>query len=193
MILIYHTEARWVGTAWMLVGIVGYVVYRWRQGLSLTEAAEEAEAAPARGEVPEVEYADILVPVTGSRISEEMIATAAKLIPGSEREEKLVIHALDVIEVPRNLPSPRNLNLEEALPEQCQQAQEALDQARQIGEEYGVEVDGYTVGARHVGQAIVEEAQRLGVEVVMFGVPRKRSLRERLFGGTVDYVLKNCP
>jgi APA family basic amino acid/polyamine antiporter len=193
MILIYHTEARYVGTAWMIIGITGYVVYRRRQGLSLTAAPEEeVEEAPAV-EVPEVEYADILVPVTGSRISEEMIVTAAKLIPDSEREEKPIIHALDVIEVPRNLPPPRNLNLEEALPEKCQQAQEALDEARQIGEEYGVEVDGYTVGARHVGQAIVEEAQRLGVEVVMFGIPRKRSLRERLFGGTVDYVLKNCP
>jgi len=193
MILIYHTEARYVGTGWMIIGLVGYVVYRRRQGLSLSEAPEEeVEEAPAL-EVPEIEYADILVPVTGSRISEEMIATAAKLIPASEREEKPIIHALDVIEVPRNLPSPKNLNLEAILPEKFQQAQEALDEARQIGEEYGVEVDGYTVGARHVGQAIVEEAQRLGVEVVMFGIPRKRSLRERLFGGTVDYVLKNCP
>jgi APA family basic amino acid/polyamine antiporter len=192
MVLIYHTEARWVGTAWMIVGISAYVIYRWRQGLSLTEAPEEVEAVPAR-EVPEVEYADILIPVTGSPISEEMIATAARLVPASEKGEKPIIHALDVIEVPQNLPSPKNLNLEELLPEKCQQAQEALDEARQIGEEYGVEVDGYTVGARHVGKAIVEEAQRLGVEVVMFGIPRKRSLRERLFGGTVDYVLKNCP
>ncbi len=193
MILIYHTEARYVGTAWMIVGIVGYVVYRRRQGLSLTEAPEEeeVEAAPAP-EIPEVEYADVLVPVTGSRISEEMIATAARLVSNSEREEKPVIHALDVIETPQNLPS-RNLHLEEIIPEKYQQAKEALDEARQIGEEYGVEVDGYTVAARSAGRAIVEEAQKLGVEVVMMGVPRKRSLRERIFGSDVDYVLKNCP
>ena len=41
MILIYHTEARYVGTAWMIVGIVGYAIYRRRQGLSLTKAPEE--------------------------------------------------------------------------------------------------------------------------------------------------------
>ncbi len=192
MILIYHQEARWVGTGWMIVGIVGYVAYRWRQGLSLTETAEVEEAAAAEEEVPEVGYADILVPVTGSRISEEMIATAARLVPDSERGEKPVIHALDVIETPQNIPS-RNLHLEEVVPEKYQQAKEALDEARQIGEEYGVEVDGYTVAARNAGQAIVEEAQKLGVEVVMLGTPRKRGLRDRVFGSDVDYVLKNCP
>jgi APA family basic amino acid/polyamine antiporter len=192
MILIYHTEARYVGTAWMVIGIVGYVAYRRYQGLSLTEAAEEVEAAPAAGEVPEAEYADILVPVTGSRISEEMIATAAKLVPDSQRGEKPVIHALDVIEVPQNLP-PQDLNLEEVMPEKYRQAQEALDEARQIGEEYGVEIDGYTTGARNAGRAIIEEAQKLGAEVIMMGVPRKRGLRDRVFGSDVDYVLRNAP
>ena len=40
--------------------------------------------------------------------------------------------------------------------------------------------------SRNAGQAIVEEAQRLGVEVVMMGVPRKRGLRDRIFGSDVD-------
>ncbi|MBV9454321.1 MAG: universal stress protein [Rubrobacter sp.] len=190
MILIYHIEARYVGTAWMVIGIVGYVLYRRHQGLSLTEAPEEA--APTTQEVPKVEYADILVPVTGSRVSEEMIATAAKLVPDSERGEKPVIHALDVIEVPENLP-PHNINLEEVVPEKYKQAQEALDEACQIGEVHGVKVEGYTISARNAGRAIVEEAQRLGVEVVMMGVPRKRSLRDQIFGSNVDYVLKHCP
>jgi nucleotide-binding universal stress UspA family protein len=178
----------------MVIGIVGYVLYRRRQGLSLTEApeGEAEEAAPTTEEVPEVDYADILVPVTGSRVSEEMIATAAKLIPDSERGEKPVIHALDVIELPENLP-PHNINLEEVMPEKYQQAQEALGEACQIGEEYGVKVEGYTTGVRNAGRAIVEEAQRLGAEVVMMGVPRKRRLRDRIFGSDVDYVLKNCP
>jgi hypothetical protein len=53
------------------------------------------------------------------------------------------------------------INLEEALPEKYKEAQEALDEARAIGEEYGVRVEGYTTGARNAGRAIVEEAQRL--------------------------------
>ncbi|MBA4115125.1 MAG: universal stress protein [Rubrobacter sp.] len=189
-IIVTKPEARWVGTAWMIVGIAVYVLYRRRQGLSLTEEVE-LEAAPVE-DVPRIEYADILVPVTGSRISEEMIATAARLVPQSKKGEKPVIHALDVVEIPQNLPS-RNVSLERIAPEKYKQAQEALEEARHIGEEYGVEVHGYTIGARNAGRAIVEEARRLKPEVVMFGVPRKRGLRDRVFGNNVDYVLKNCP
>lgn len=188
-ILILKPEARWVGTAWMIVGVVGYVIYRRRHGLSLTETVEE-EDAPEE-DVPEVEYANILVPVVGTRISEEMIATAARLAE-TDGDEKPIIHALDVVELPQNLPS-RNVSLERVAPERHRKAQEALEEARHIGEEYGVEVHGYTVGARHAGRAIVEEAQRLEPEVVMFGAKRKRGFRDRIFGNDVDYVLKNCP
>jgi nucleotide-binding universal stress UspA family protein len=151
---------------------------------------EDVESAPAE-DVPEVEYANILVPVTGSRISEEMIATAARLSE-PEEGEKPVIHALDVVEIPQNLPS-RNLSIEKIAPGKYKQAQEILDEACHIGEEYGVEVHGYSVGARHAGRAIVEEAQRLKPEVVMFGAPRRRGFKDRVFGNTADYVLKNCP
>jgi APA family basic amino acid/polyamine antiporter len=189
-VLIYHVEARWVGTAWLIVGVVGYLFYRWRQGLSLTETVEEVEDTPTE-DVLQVDYADILVPVTGSRISEEMIATAARL---AEPEEggKPVIHALDVVELPQNLPS-RGFSLEKIAPEKYKQAQEILDEACHIGEAYGVEVHGYTIGARHAGRAIVEEAQRLKPEVVMFGAPRRRGFKDRVFGNNADYVLKNCP
>jgi hypothetical protein len=85
-----------------------------------------------------------------------MVATAAKLCPESEDEENPVIHALYVVEVLRNRP------VDAVTSEQSKQAQAALDEARQIGEEYGVEVEGYTIGARDAGQAIVEEAERLG-------------------------------
>lgn len=174
----------------MIVGITGYVLYRRRQGLSLTETVE-LDTTPAE-DVPTVEYADILVPVTGSRISEEMIATAARLVPQSKKGDKPVIHALDVVEIPQNLPT-RNFSLERIAPENYKQAQEALEEARHIGEEYGVEVHGYTIGARNAGRAIVEEARRLKPEVVMLGAPRRRGFTDRVFGNNADYVLKNCP
>ena len=125
--------------------------------------------------------------MTGSPISEEMVATAAKLCPESEDEENPVIHALYVVEVLRNRP------VDAVTSEQSKQAQAALDEARQIGEEYGVEVEGYTIGARDAGQAIVEEAERLGVEVIMLGAPRKRRLGRRVVSRNVDYVLENTP
>lgn len=183
-VLIDHAEARIVGPAWMAVGIVGYVIYRRRQGISLTETVEK-EPGPLE-DVPEVEYADVLVPVTGSPISGEMIATAAKLAPGAENGSPIV-YALYVVEVPRNRP------VDAVTQAESEQARSALDEARRIGEEYGVEVEGYTTGARNAGQAIVEEAERLGVDAVILGASRKRRLGRRVVTRNVDHVLENAP
>jgi nucleotide-binding universal stress UspA family protein len=50
------------------------------------------------------------------------------------------------------------------------------------------------VRARTAGPAIVEEAERRNAELVVLGAPRVR-LRggKRVFGKTVDYVLRNSP
>jgi nucleotide-binding universal stress UspA family protein len=78
-------------------------------------------------------------------------------------------------------------------PEQRERAQAALDEAHQIGEESGIEVEGYFIGARDAGRAIVEEATRLGVEVVILGASRKRRLGKRVVSRSVDHVLENAP
>jgi nucleotide-binding universal stress UspA family protein len=145
----------------------------------------EKEPGPLEG-VPEVEYADVLVPGTGSPISGEMIATAAKLAPGAENGSP-VVYALYVVEVSWNRP------VDAVTQAESEQAQSALDEARRIGEEYGVEVEGYTTGARNAGQAIVEEAERLEVEAVILGASRKRRLGRRVVSRNADYGLENTP
>jgi nucleotide-binding universal stress UspA family protein len=48
--------------------------------------------------------------------------------------------------------------------------------------------------ARRAGPAIVEEARRRGAELVVLGAPRRAvGGRRRLFGRTVDYVLRESP
>jgi nucleotide-binding universal stress UspA family protein len=51
------------------------------------------------------------------------------------------------------------------------------------------------VRGRSAGAAIVEEAERRGTEIIVIGAPRKDLGRRKraVFGGTVDYVLKNAP
>jgi nucleotide-binding universal stress UspA family protein len=50
------------------------------------------------------------------------------------------------------------------------------------------------VRARHAGRAIVEEAIGRNAELVILGAPRRAiGGRRRLFGGTVDYVLREAP
>ena len=95
-----------------------------------------------------------------------------------------------MIEVPLELP------IDAAMPEEERNANEQLDEARAIGESYGVRVVTRLVRARSAGRAIVEEAERRGSEIIVMGAPRRRvarSGRGAIFGGTVDYVLKHAP
>ena len=54
-----------------------------------------------------------------------------------------------------------------------------LDEARAIGERYGVRVTERIVRARNAGRAIVDEATRRGSEIIVMGGPRARAARGR--------------
>ena len=93
-----------------------------------------------------------------------------------------------MIEVPLDLPLDARLEEEES------RAYEQLDEARAIGEKYGVDVIGRLVRARSAGRAIVDEADRRRSEIIVMGAPRRRGrARRAIFGETVDFVLKQAP
>jgi nucleotide-binding universal stress UspA family protein len=95
-----------------------------------------------------------------------------------------------VIEVPLELP------LDADLPEDVANANAQLDEARAIGESYGVPVTTRIIRARNIGRAIVDEAVRRGAQIIVMGGPRRVRLqrgRRAIFGDTVDFVLKHSP
>ncbi len=96
---------------------------------------------------------------------------------------------MHVLEVPLDLP------LSAELPERMAVADRELDEARRIGESYGVSVIPRLVRGRSAGTEIVEEARRRGTEIIVVGSLRKDAGRSRraVFGDTVDYVLKQAP
>jgi basic amino acid/polyamine antiporter, APA family len=118
--------------------------------------------------------------------SEEAVDLACRL--ATERGASIV--AVTVIEVPLQLP------LDAELPEATEErAHDLLDEVRAIGEAYGVDVIGRIIRARKAGRAIVDEADRRNSEIIVMGAPRRdaRARRGRIFGDTVDFVLKNAP
>ena len=128
-----------------------------------------------------------MVPVIDRHESEAAVDLACRL--ATERGASIV--ALTVIEVPLQLPLDAELD-----PEIEERAHELLDEVRAIGDAYGVNVIGRIVRARRAGRAIVEEAERRHSEIIVLGAPRlekRRRHRGRIFGDTVDYVLKNAP
>jgi basic amino acid/polyamine antiporter, APA family len=92
-----------------------------------------------------------------------------------------------VIEVPLDLP------LDVRLPDEEAAADEILDNSAALVEGYGVRAVVRLTRARAAGPAIAEEADRRNAELIVLGAPRARIGRGRIFGRTVDYVLKHSP
>ena len=199
-VVIFHEGARIIGFAWMAFGITLYVVYRRSQGKSLTQrftipAEALQEAAPA-------EYGSILVPVFGEELDDDIVGTAGRLAAsvGEEEEGGAVLEALYVFEIPMSLPIDARVPDERVV-----EAKRVLARAKEVGEEYaGVEVATAMVRGRSVGQAIVSEARRRGVEAIVLGAEEPSRLRggailggrgrvrDRFVGETTRYVIEKA-
>jgi APA family basic amino acid/polyamine antiporter len=183
-VVVQYPSTRYAGLGWLAFGFALYVVYRRRVlKLPLTETVRApVEIGPAAA----LEYRSILVPVAAGYPSDEAMDVACRLAA----ERRATIVALTVIEVPLELP------LDATLPDEVREANELLDEARAIGESYGVRVIPRIVRGRRAGRAIVDEAVRRNAEIIVMGGPRRvrlRSGRRRIFGDTVDFVLKHAP
>ena len=62
-----------------------------------------------------------------------------------------------------------------------------------LGADYGVAVHGETVRARSIGEAIVKEAERSGVDLIVLGSAPRWRRQSRFFSPTVEYVLRKAP
>jgi basic amino acid/polyamine antiporter, APA family len=180
VIVVQEPETRWAGFSWLVVGFLGYAVYRRRV---LGEPMRATVRAPAMvlGPSLTIEYRTIVVPVVRSPESEEALVAAARLAA----ERRATVANIHVIEVPLDLP------LDVELPTQEQEAHDVLDNAAALVESYGVRAVTRLLRARAAGPAIVEEAQRRNAELIVLGAPRERP-RKRIFGDTADYVLKHA-
>jgi APA family basic amino acid/polyamine antiporter len=198
-ILVYHDDARLLGTAWMAVGLLLYVVYRSRSELSLTRRVELPDVTLM--DEPEVHYGNILVPVFGEELDDDIMSTAGQLAGDSGEGSGAIIEAIYVLEIPISLPLDAQLP-----PGRLEEAHAALERAKRIGEEYeGVEVHTEIVRGRTTGSAIVEEARRREVEAIVIGAEPPSRIRgggvlggiaggrPRELGEVTAYVLEKAP
>jgi APA family basic amino acid/polyamine antiporter len=204
-VLAFHSTARWVGIGWMAFGLTFYVVYRKVfEGTSLTRRVTVGEAALTK-QIPEVEFSNLLVPVFGTKLDDDIVATAGRLA-AAEREDgggdgESHLELVYVIEVPLTLPLDAELP-----PDREAQARRALERAREVGEEYeDVEVSTEVIRARRTGAGIVEAARRAGSEAIIIGGEPPTKIRGGgRFGGigaakpaeigaATEYVLKKAP
>jgi APA family basic amino acid/polyamine antiporter len=173
-----HSGARYGGPAWLAAGVVVYYLVRRGRGEGLLE---HVAAPPAV--LPETQFTSILVPMKLGPIGEEMVATAVKL--AGDRGAR--VEALYVIRVPLDQP------LEAELDDQEEAAAASLAEARLLGADHGVEVQGQTVRARSIGDAIVTEAKSRGNDLIVVGSSPRWRRQSRFFSPTVEFVLRKAP
>jgi APA family basic amino acid/polyamine antiporter len=181
-VVIQTPAARYAGLGWIALGFVTYAVYRRRvvhEPLAVT-----TRAPIAIGPSLALEYRRILVPMGRDRESEEAVDLACRLAAG----RGATITALTVVEIPMELP------LSAELPEQLEEVYDLLDEAKAIGDSYGVNVQTRLVRARSFGRAIVDEAASRNSEIIVVGADRRDTGgRTEIFSEIVDFTLKHAP
>ncbi|HZQ03657.1 MAG TPA: amino acid permease [Gaiellaceae bacterium] len=174
-----HPGARYVGPAWLAVGLIVYVAVRRLHGEGLTERVIAADEQVV--DVPH--FHRILVPMKLGIIGEEMLATAIKLAG----EHGAVVEALHVVRV------PLEHALDAELLDEEERAEAALAEARLLGSEHGIDVVVTTLRARSIGRAIVDHARATKADLIVVGSSPRWRRQSRFFSPTVDYLLRNAP
>ena len=181
VVVMTHATGRTVGMAWMVAGVVMYVLYRRAKGYSLTKTEKTVPLPASVNE--DIDYNQILVPIVGSRITDEMMVLACQLAT----EKKSSIDGLYVIEVPLNLPLDARLTVDR------QKADRVLATAARVADAFKVKFTPHVITARQAGKAIVEQAIERRSEVIILGTMRKRRIGNIVFGRTSDFVLDHAP
>jgi basic amino acid/polyamine antiporter, APA family len=201
-VVVFHDTARWVGLAWMLFGIVSYAIYRKGvEGTTLSGRVEVPASALVK-DVGEAEYGDILVPVFGTRLDDDIVGTAGRLAAGvgdgGEGPKLELVYVIELpLTVPLDAPPP---------PEEAERANAALARAAEVASEYEiVEVRTSAVRARKLGAGIVDAARERDVEVIVMGAEPPTQIRGgAVLGGVggsrpaevgpvTEYVLRRAP
>ena len=130
-----------------------------------------------------MEFKNVLVPVVGTEVDEEVMKLACRLA----RREKGKVWAVSIVTVKRALP------LDAEIDSEIQNAEDVLEHVERVAEEEDYEVDTDVLQAREVGPAIIDEAIERGVDLILMGIKYKKSFGQFSLGNVVPYVLKNSP
>ncbi len=176
-----HPSGRVAGFVWLAAGLLLYAGFRRAEGYKMLSQPHEMALPTAA--LSDVDYDRILVPVVGTRLSDEMMVLGCQLAT----EKNAVMDLVYVVEVPMQMP------LDATLPNKRQRGRHVLDAAMAVAREFGVEAWPHLVSARTPGRAIVDAAREWDSDVVILGAVRTQRLDGRLVGDTVAYILRHAP
>jgi basic amino acid/polyamine antiporter, APA family len=178
VVMALDTRTLVIGAGWMALGIVVYLAYRRRQGLSLTRTVKVVTPEPLG--VEEVEYKSVVLAFEDEPFSAETVATAARLAARRTRG----IHVVSLLNVPTHLPLDAPLDAEEG------KAQSKIEQAKLIA---GLRVTGHVLRVRpgQGGHAIADEARSIDAAAIVMQLRYRNGTP--LYGKTLQTVLAERP
>ena len=178
VVMALNTRTLLIGSAWMVLGVSVYLLYRRRQGLSLSQTVKVVTPEPLG--VEEVEYQSILVAFEDDPFSEEVVATADRLAARRRRG----IHVLSLINVPTHLPLDAPLEAEESA------AQSKIERAKLI---CGMRVTGHVDRVRpgQAGHFIAEEARAIKAAAIVVQLTYRNGTPR--YGKTLESVMAERP
>jgi APA family basic amino acid/polyamine antiporter len=167
------------GVAWLLIGMVIYLLFRRSQGLDLFATHKVAIPQPVTDH--EAEYDSVLVPLVDGHYDEQVMATASRLAARKRRG----IHVLALVTVPNALPIDATVKEAEA------SADTMIERAKIHG---GRRVSGHMekIRAGQAGRRIIEEAADMRAAAIVLPLPRRVD-GASLFGKTLETVLAERP
>lgn len=168
-----------VGSGWLVVGVIGYLLYRRHQELPVTKTVKVVLPEPLG--VEEIEYRSILVAVPADQpFSTELIATAAKLTSSRRR----AIHIVALLTVPASLP------LDGAMKDEEREAREKIERARMIA---GARITGRVERVRpgEAGYFLARAARKLEAEAVVLGLDSRGGVPH--YGRTLEVLMRERP
>ena len=128
----------------------------------------------------ELDYRTALVPIFGEDVARAALSSAAKLIG-----EDGVVYAIFV------LPVPSQLSLEAGLEEEEAQGRSVLESARIKARRTGIKIHTGLIRTRNPGAALVEEAIRVGSDVIYWSTIHAPAGEQRI-GPTAAYLLESA-
>lgn len=157
-VVVLESDARYLGSAWMLLGLAWYAAYRARLGLSLRERTLR-EVTTRIGPGIEVEFQTMLIPVNtaAAGIPTDLVEVAAQL--AAERRASLVLLAFTEI--------PLGEEMDMDIDDLDEVVERLAATGRATGGRYGIRVLTTHLRTRDPAESILAEATRRNSQVIL--------------------------
>ena len=180
LVLITKPDGRYLGTIWLILGLVMYIFYRKKQAIRPTTTVKIEKV-----KIPDfhpLKYKKIVVPTRGGQETGTVqMACEIARIHGAK------VTALHVMEV------PFSLSLESSLNERTALAESILSRADAIGREFHIGMHLRMIIARSIDSAILNLVDYEKFDLIVMGTQISKGGTSKGYGGVVEKVLKKAP